>query len=85
MSDVSSESDNSDQVSVGSVSSERYSSSDSDEYKFEDNFLPYQDEPLASSSDDQTEELSDEELDEDGISRPVLEQRYEKQIPLQQW
>ena len=62
MSDVSSESDNSAQVSVGSVSSERYSSSDSDEYKFEDNFLPYQDEP---SSDDQTEELSDEELDED--------------------
>jgi hypothetical protein len=47
--------------------------------------LPYQDEPLASSSDDQAEELSDEELDEDGISRPVLEQRYEKQIPLQQW
>ena len=84
MSDVASESDNSDQVSVGSISSEQYSSSDSDEYRFEDNFLPYQDEPLASSSDEQSQD-SDEELDEDGISRIVLEQRCEKQIPLQQW
>ena len=49
-----------------------------------DNFLPYQDEPLASSSDEQSQD-SDEELDEDGISRIVLEQRYEKQTPLQQW
>lgn len=84
MSDEASESDNSDELSVSSVSSEQYSPSDSDEYKFEDNFLPYQNEPLASSGDEQEEE-SDEELDEDGVSRPVLEQRFEKKIPLQQW
>lgn len=84
MSDTASESDNSDQAFVSGLSSERCSSSDGDEYKFEDNFLPYQDEPLASSSDEQGEE-SDRELDEDGISRSVLEQRYEKQITLQQW
>ena len=85
MSDVASESDNSDQVSASSISSDQHSSNESDELKIEDNFLPYQDEPLASSSDDQSEAASDEELDEDGISRPVLEQRFEKQIPVQQW
>ena len=83
MSDFVSKADCSDQDSTDSVSSDKSSSSDSDEYHFEGHFLPYQDEPRGSSSDESHE--SDDAPDIDGITRAVLEQRYEKQIPVQQW
>ncbi|CAB4005032.1 Hypothetical predicted protein [Paramuricea clavata] len=54
---------------------------DSDEFIFEGNFLPYQGEPLASSG---SEDIDTSE-DEDGILREVLEQRYEKVLPVQSW
>ena len=66
------------------MSSERNSFSDSDEYHYKGNFLPYQGEPLASSPDDLNEESNDD-IDEDGLSPAVLEQRYERQIPVQEW
>ena len=65
------------------MGSERNSFSDSDEYH-KGNFLPYQGEPLASSPDDSSDS-SDDHIDEDGLSPAVLEQRYERQIPVQEW
>ena len=46
---------------------------------------PYQDEPLA--EDDSTSEGNEveEEADEDGLTRTVLEARYEREIPVNSW
>jgi hypothetical protein len=57
----------------------------SDEFVFEGNFLPYQGEPLASSGSEDIDTSEDDEEDEDGILREVLEQRYEKVVPVQSW
>lgn len=58
--------------------------SDADEFVFEGDFLPYQDEPLASSSNEDIDsEVEDD--DEDGIPRDVLEQRYENTITVDSW
>ena len=60
--------------------------SDADEFVFEGDFLPYQYEPLASSSNEDI--LLDSEVeddDEDGIPRDVLEQRYENTITVDSW
>lgn len=82
MSDEDSELNYSYDGSFHGDNSEVNSVSDSEQYAFEDNFLPYQDEPLASTEDEGSDE---EHHDEDGISRDVLEQRYERQIPIEQW
>ena len=51
---------------------------------FESNFLPYQDEPPASSSNEDIDsEVEDD--DEDGIARDVLEQQYENTITVDSW
>ena len=42
---------------------------------------PYQDEPLAHSSDEE----EDAEVDEDGLSPAVLRARFEGQTPLEEW
>ena len=70
MSDFVSKDDCSDQDSTDSVSSDKSSSSGSDEYHFEGHFLPYQDKPRGSSSDE-----SDDAPEIDGITRAVLKQR----------
>lgn len=56
-----------------------------DEDVFEGNFLPYQGEPLASCSSEDGEEEHDDSEDLDGISRAVLEQRYERVLPIESW
>lgn len=53
------------------------SSDEEDYFVFNGHFEPYQDEPLAGSDD------SDEK--EDGILPSVLEQRFEGQVPLNEW
>ncbi len=50
-------------------------------------FLPYQDEPLA-SADDSSESIDmddDRPEDEDGIPPATLRRRFNNEIPLQQW
>ena len=60
--------------------------SDADEFVFEGDFLPYQYEPLASSSnEDILLDSKVEDDDEDGIPRDVLEQRYENTITVDSW
>ena len=39
---------------------------------------------MASAQHDSNEESNDD-IDEDGLSPAVLEQRYERQIPVQEW
>lgn len=57
-----------------------------DYYAFHSDFAPYQGEPLASSEDgDNNGGGEDEEEDEDGILPSVLEQRFEGQVPLDNW
>ena len=48
---------------------------------------PYQDEPLGDGSGSESDEENDEHeaADADGIQRAVLEQRYERITPLQDW
>lgn len=84
MSDLPSETEYSEQETTDSVSGERNSFSDRDEYHYKGNFSPYQGEPLASSQHDSSEEINDD-IDEDGLSPAVLKQRYERQIPVQEW
>ena len=67
-------------VSV-SYSESDFEDSGNENFVFEGNFLPYQGEPLASS-----EGSSDEEQEDlDGLTRDILEQRYERRIPVQTW
>ncbi len=47
-------------------------------------FDPYQDDPLASSSDEEHAD-NDDELDDDGISREVLLRRFEGRDPVNSW
>ena len=59
------------------------SSDGEDYYVFNDNFAPYQGEPLASSEDGHNNGGGeDEEEDKDGILPSVLEQSFEGQVPL---
>lgn len=48
-------------------------------------FALYQGEPLASSEDGDDDGGEDEDEDEDGILPSVLEQRFEGQVPLDNW
>lgn len=56
--------------------------SDSDEMVVSGLVEPYQDEPLAHSSDEDEE---DNELDEDGLSPAILRARFEGESPLTEW
>ena len=85
MSDLQSSSDYWNHCSPASGISKESSDSDSDNFVFRDDFLPYQEEPLASTSDSEDETNDDNVEDEDGISRVILERRFEKEIPLEQW
>ena len=53
------------------------------EYVFSGEYLPYQNEPLASESESSSQD--DDELDEDGLSVEILRQRYEKEVPVDKW
>ena len=69
-----------------SEGSEDVSSSDTEDYYvFNGDFAPYQGEPLASSEDGDDDGGEDEDEDEDGILPSVLEQRFEGQVPLDNW
>ena len=64
-----------------SYSESDFEDSGDENYVFEGNFLPHQGEPIASS-----EGSSDEEHEDlDGLTREILEQRYERRIPVQTW
>ena len=82
MSDVESSSDYSNHCSPASDISKGGNGSDGDEFVFRDDLSPYQEEPMASTSDSEDE---GSEEDEDGISRIILERRFENEIPLEQW
>ena len=78
------------ELSTGESSSEGSedvcSSDGEDYYVFNGVFAPYQGEPLASSEDGDNNgggEVEDE--DEDGILPSVLQQRFEGQVPLDNW
>lgn len=45
---------------------------------------PYEDEPLASSDDDEVDQ-DEEEEDVDGLTARVLEARFERQITVNEW
>ena len=53
------------------------------EYVFSCEYLPYQNEPLASESESSSQD--DDELDEDRLSVEILRQRYEKEVPVDKW
>lgn len=53
------------------------------EYVFSGEYLPYQNEPLASESESSSQD--DDELDEDRLSVEILKQRYEKEVPVDKW
>ena len=80
------------ELSAGESSSEGSedvcSSDGEDYYVFNGDFAPYQGDPLASSEDGDNNggsEDEDEDEDEDGILPSVLEQRFEGQVPLDNW
>ena len=60
------------------------SSDREDYYVFNGDFAPYQGEPLASRKDGDNNGGSEVE-DEDGILPSVLDQRFEGQVPLDNW
>ena len=76
----------SDLESTSTSSSEREinepSDDSNDNYVFSGEYLPYQDEPLASDSNSHGEDGAE---DEDGLSAAVLEKRFEKEITLDKW
>ena len=45
----------------------------------------YQDEPLATSNEDDDSQNEEGEIDEDGLSPAVLEARYLKEIAVEVW
>lgn len=53
------------------------------EYVFSGEYLPHQNEPLASESESSSQD--DDELDEDRLSVEILRQRYEKEVPVDKW
>ena len=67
------------------------SNSDGDDtgvnFMFRSDFAPYQNEPLAANNVMAANDnvSSDEEGDEDGILPSVLEQRFEGQVPVNEW
>lgn len=69
-------------ASEGEVSNN--SSGSNDQYEFAGEYLPYQDEPLATSESDESENGAESE-DEDGLSADVLGRRYEKEIRFDEW
>ena len=75
------------ELSRGKSSSEGskdVSSSDAEDYYvFNGDFAPHQGEPLASSEDGDDD--GGEDKDKDGILPSVLEQRFEGQVPLDNW
>ena len=76
----------SDLDSISSISDTENSNTSDDsenEYIFSGEYLPYQNEPLASES--ESGSLTDDELDEDGLSVEVLKQRFEKEVPVDKW
>ena len=76
------------ELSTGESSSEGSedvcSSDGEDYYVFNGDFAPYQGEPLASSEDGDNNGGGEVE-DEDGILPSVLQQRFEGQVPLENW
>lgn len=85
---MSSETENSEQVSIGTMSDEESSLIPEEEIEgrlgdVPTDLEPYQDEPLASSSSE--EELADHEADIDGIPLETLEARFERRMPVDEW
>ena len=77
MSDLDSTSNTSD------IENSDVSDDSENEYVFSGEYLPYQNEPLASESGSSSQD--DDELDEDGLSVEILRQRYEKELPVDKW
>ncbi|KAK3743476.1 hypothetical protein QZH41_003290 [Actinostola sp. cb2023] len=48
-------------------------------------YSPYQDEPLADDTDDETDYGGEEELDIDGLTPTVLAERYERTVTVDSW
>lgn len=86
MSLISEEIVSSDISDVSSCSSQSNDSQSSEDEVFlsETQFVPYQDEPLA-DSDEENDETSDEENDLDGLTQSVLVARLEQKIKLDSW
>ena len=71
-----------------SVSERRDGTNDLDDtgghFVFRRAFAPYQGEPLAANG-EMADNENDEEEDEDGILPSVLEQRFEREVPVDDW
>ncbi len=70
------------------ISSSDPGSSDSSEYVFGSQYLPYEGEPLAPRGDDILEENSEEtteETDLDGLTPAILEKRYDRKNKVDSW
>jgi hypothetical protein len=76
----------SDQESSSEADLESGQTSDDSEtnYIVSGEYLPYQNEPLASETDSDGSEDEDE-ADIDGLTIEVLRQRFEKEIPVEKW
>ena len=69
--------------SISDTENSNISDDSENEYIFSGEYLPYQNEPLASES--ESGSSTDDELDEDGLSVEVLRQRFEKEVPVDKW
>lgn len=77
MSDLDSTSD------ISNSESNAASDDSENEYVFSGEYLPYQNEPLASESESSSQDA--DEPDEDGLTVEILRQRYEKEVPVDKW
>ena len=69
--------------SISDTENSNISDDSENEYIFSGEYLPYQNEPLASES--ESGSSTDDELDEDGLSVEVLRQHFEKEVPVDKW
>lgn len=61
------------------------STDESEEEWIESEIAPYQDEPLADVSEDETARGDDEGQDLDGLTPAVLEARYDRTVSVESW
>ncbi|KAK3752526.1 hypothetical protein QZH41_005138 [Actinostola sp. cb2023] len=82
---MSSDSETSILSDTSETSEEESRDSDDDWEGIASQYSPYQDEPLADDTDDETDYGGEEELDIDGLTPTVLAERYERTVTVDSW
>ena len=83
--EMSSDSETSILSDTSETSEEESRDSDDDWEGIASQYSPYQDEPLADDTDDETDYGGEEELDIDGLTPTVLAERYERTVTVDSW